>query len=304
MAKLDLKKFLSEMTAAQSPADKEFEALHPVKKTDAPAATEAQFKGVTVAKDESKLTHSSNATGMVDDLAKTKPLGESFEDVVEQNLQELSRNTLHSYAAKAKGSAQASRAVAKFARSRDEYDRADEHKAKAAKRTKGAKKAASKLSEEQLDELSKKTLGSYIEKAATSRTWSGMDMVSSDKGSAKYKEASATASKRRKGIKTAVKKLTKEDIDAEILAVIGEEAFAQLDEISKHALGNYIKHAGIDRNFHSVVGHQNREWAHSASVKGDEKERAERTAKSEKHLAKSEKRQQGIHKAVDKLVRK
>lgn len=253
MSKFDLRGFLSEMTQAQSPADKEFTALHTVQKKGAPDATEAQFKAThPVKKDESKLAHPSNATGMVDDVAKTTPLGEqgpSFEDGVEANLQELSKRTLHSYAAKAKGSAQAARATAKFARQRDEYDRADAAVAKASKRAKGSKKALEKLreqyeldesmneesfqtaidaiveQEELISELSKETLKSYTKKATTSkdRAWTKSDReedkaMSTDGNKYPDKQARHQAAankaigiwnKRRKGLDAAGEKLAK-----------------------------------------------------------------------------------------------
>ena len=297
MSKFNLKQFLSEMNANQSPGDKEFEALHPVKKTDAPAATEAQFKGVATKKDESKLTHSSNATGMVDAVNREKPIvvEGSFEEIVEQNLQELSKRTLHSYAAKAKGSAQASRAIAKIARQRDEYDRADAHVAKAHRRSKGANKALAKLKEEQLDELSKKTLGSYISKASRSASGtmaSGWVHGMSKGGDIKQAQKDVDkAGKRHANIDKAVKKLTKEESE-------------QLDEISKRALGNYITMASSDRNYHAVSATQKKEWAHTSRGRGDHKGAEHEDKQSEAHQKKADKRRDGIQRAVQKLVKK
>lgn len=73
------KQLVNEVAAHQSPADKEFRALHKVQKTNHPVATEAQFKGGTK-KDQSKLAHTSNETGMVDDVKKEQPIQEEEEE--------------------------------------------------------------------------------------------------------------------------------------------------------------------------------------------------------------------------------
>ncbi len=81
---------------------------------------------------------------------------------------------------------------------------------------------------EQVDEVSKATLGRYINKAKDS-----IDMASYRQG---HKEAHGSSSKplekkltkRHKGISTAVSKLTKEDAE-------------QIDELSKGTLGRYLK---------------------------------------------------------------
>lgn len=69
------KQILSEVARAQSPADKEFVALHPVDKKQFVRWPESQFKGTTK-KDESKMAHPSNETGVEDEIKKEKPLGE------------------------------------------------------------------------------------------------------------------------------------------------------------------------------------------------------------------------------------
>lgn len=86
------------------------------------------------------------------------------------------------------------------------------------------------LDEEQLDELSKKTLGSYVKKAAdkmrSAEYYSGLNDSSSagsgtsEKTKQRFRD---TASKRSKGINTAVNKLTKEDIDADVDALMNGE---------------------------------------------------------------------------------
>ena len=67
---------------------------------------------------------------------------------------------------------------------------------------------------QQLDELSKQTLGRYINKAATSRGWYGMDVGSSADDSKSRADSLKMMKKRSKGIATAVSKLTKEEKDS------------------------------------------------------------------------------------------
>lgn len=88
---------------------------------------------------------------------------------------------------------------------------------KLTKRHKGISMAVKKLTKEeseQIDELSKKTLGSYVNKAAerigTKGVTAGLKIAADEKSSANFKDMG----KRQKGISRAVNKLTKEDIDA------------------------------------------------------------------------------------------
>jgi hypothetical protein len=87
---------------------------------------------------------------------------------------------------------------------------------KLSKRHKGIETAVKKLTKEeseQIDELSKKTLGSYVNKAAerigTKGISAGLRIAADEKSSGNFKDMG----KRQKGISRAVNKLTKEDID-------------------------------------------------------------------------------------------
>lgn len=88
---------------------------------------------------------------------------------------------------------------------------------KLSKRHKGIETAVKKLTREEsenLDELSKDTMGRYIKKAATKIGTQGVTAglkIAKDERSQKNFD---TIGKRERGISTAVKKLTKEDIDA------------------------------------------------------------------------------------------
>jgi len=95
--------------------------------------------------------------------------------------------------------------------------------------------------EEQIDEISKGTLGRYINKAKDS-----IDLTAWRQG---YKEAGAGSpskhmekklSKRHKGIETAVKKLTKEESE-------------QIDELSKGTMGRYINKAATKMGSQGVT---------------------------------------------------
>ena len=88
---------------------------------------------------------------------------------------------------------------------------------KLSKRHKGIETAVKKLTKEeseQIDELSKATMGRYINKAATKMgsqgVTAGLKIAADEKSSKNFKDMG----KREKGIKRAVNKLTKEDIDA------------------------------------------------------------------------------------------
>lgn len=99
---------------------------------------------------------------------------------------------------------------------------------------------------ENLDELSKKTLGSYVKKAAGSLGDAAFEDGESPYKTKEYaekyhtypKNARKVSLKREKGIGTAVKKLTKEEVE-------------NLDELSKATLGSYVKKANDDSNTHS-----------------------------------------------------
>jgi predicted transcriptional regulator len=88
---------------------------------------------------------------------------------------------------------------------------------KLTKRHKGISMAVKKLTKEEsenLDELSKATMGRYINKAATKMgsqgVTAGLKIAADEKSSKNFKDMG----KREKGISRAVNKLTKEDIDA------------------------------------------------------------------------------------------
>ncbi len=127
---------------------------------------------------------------------------------------------------------------------------------KLTKRHKGISMAVKKLTKEeseQIDELSKKTLGSYVNKAAerigTKGVTAGLKIAADEKSSANFKDMG----KRQKGISRAVNKLTKEDIDAvkqmnesyktafdTALTEYGIKSPSELDESKRKEFFNYV----------------------------------------------------------------
>jgi hypothetical protein len=127
---------------------------------------------------------------------------------------------------------------------------------KALKRSAGAAMASKKLAKEeveQIDELSKDTLGRYIKKAATKIGTQGVTAgmkIAKDERSQKNFD---TIAKRERGIGKAVKKLTKEDIDAvkkmnesyktefdTALTKYGIKSPSELDESKRKEFFNYV----------------------------------------------------------------
>lgn len=133
---------------------------------------------------------------------------------------------------------------------------------------------------EQLDELSKKTLGSYIRRAAhDARSKDFFAGVEAERagpyGSASKssRQFSNKAKKRQSGIDSATFKLTKEEIE-------------RLDELSKKTLGSYYTKASVDSYDHSRK-------ALDAFADGDKE-------KDDYHFKKMNKREIGKMKAVQK----
>lgn len=91
---------------------------------------------------------------------------------------------------------------------------------------------------EELDELSKATMGSYVNKAAerigTQGVTAGLKIAADEKSSKNFKNMG----KRQKGIATAVSKLTKEEQD--FIDSLNDADVEQIDELSGATLGSYM----------------------------------------------------------------
>lgn len=112
---------------------------------------------------------------------------------------------------------------------------------------------------EELDELDKKTLGSYIKKSSNDLTHIQRDIGdTADMKSPEYKKLSKLRSNRKAGISSAVNRLTKEEAD-------------QLDELSPNTLHKYIKKATPEvaaRAISAVAPNQSAETKKHASKLG------------------------------------
>ncbi len=162
-------------------------------------------------------------------VKKFSPTKETNEEV--ENLDELSKKTLGSYVKKASHDV-ATRAAAtsrygereEVARKSGDYDSArknskiaDKAFNKGWKRRANMAKAVDKLTKEeveQVDEISKAMAGRYVKKAAASIDLTAWRQGHKEAGAGNpSKQLEKKLTKRHKGIETAVKKLTKEDID-------------------------------------------------------------------------------------------
>lgn len=111
---------------------------------------------------------------------------------------------------------------------------------------------------EELDELDKKTLGSYVKKAAQSRGVAGIVAGGSAHKSKDQKDALKVMKNRMTGISRATDRLTKEEVD-------------QLDELSPNTLHKYIKKATPEvaaRAISAVAPNQSAETKKHASKLG------------------------------------
>jgi hypothetical protein len=140
---------------------------------------------------------------------------------------------------------------------------------------------------EQVDEISKATMGRYINRAkdqidAASYRQGHRDSRGSG-GDTVAKGIERKLSKRHGGIELAVKKLTKEDAE-------------QIDELSKATLGSYVKKATNQAFSKGYSGG-------SMMVRGDMNRDSEEEKAGEKNVHKAIKRVSGVNKAVSKLTK-
>ena len=153
---------------------------------------------------------------------------------------------------------------------------------------------------EELDELSKSTLGSYVKKASRDSTITrkiasdfehmsdrartpGMKQAAGENAQ-RYKEKSW---KRRDGLDKAVDRLTKEEVEV-------------IDELSKSTLGSYAKKASRDAVITRKIGADFENRADRARSPGM---KAASNEISQKYKEKSWKRRDGVEKAVDRLTK-
>jgi len=154
---------------------------------------------------------------------------------------------------------------------------------------------------EQLDELSKTTLGSYVNKASKNAAMYaadsvGMANVSSRARNPRVKAAAEKYSdeshekrmSRLAGVGKAVKRLTKEESETEM---------EQIDELAKSTLGSYIKKAAKDQ---SSDAYDHGEEENRRYYEGGDSESDSDSADRERRMANREK---GIGRAVKKITK-
>jgi hypothetical protein len=185
--------------------------------------------------------------------------------------------------------------VEKFTESQDEDDRrgAEHHQKELEQQQQEleAKKKKEKVKEEveQIDELKKSTLASYVKKAHKDNALTANDLghrigrsnVTGEILKPSYIKDKSKYSKRSHGIDTAVSKLAKEEVE-------------QIDEISKKTLGSYVKHASWDMmDREARIGTAQSDPSHPANKNGD----------IEKAYTKQHKRNLGMTKAINRLTK-
>ena len=156
------------------------------------------------------------------------------------------------------------------------------------KRRAAIKKAMKKEEVEQIDELSKKTMGSYIAKGAKDLADRRFDQGDSEKRKydpdEKDEKEDKKLDKREQGIARAAKKITKEDSEYNYVNTY-------LDELKKTTMGSYIAKASKD-------------LADRRFDQGDsEKRKYDPDEADEKEDKKLDKREQGIARAAKKITK-
>jgi len=270
------------------------------------APTNADFKaaseGVMPTADEPSAKDKKVAQKIRDMMAKEKkPVKEDSEQI-----DELSKPTMGRYINKAKDSID----MASYRQGHKEAHGSSSKplEKKLTKRHKGIETAVGKLTKEeseQIDELSKDTMGRYINKAATKMgsqgVTAGLKIAADEKSSKNFKDMG----KREKGIKLAVNKLTKEEQD--FIDSLNDADLEQIDELSKKTLGSYVKKASGAEQPKNVMSPKNVPLTKIAAYQGDSetghfgKRFNQATYDKAERLRKN--RSQGITRAADKLAK-
>lgn len=280
---------------------------------------------------------------------------------MDKELNELSKKTLSDYIKKSShdvatlgavtrqlsNDARDARQVDDFSTARKKEGQANKVFAKSWNRRKGMAKAVDRLTKEdieemtqdefdslvenfdQLDELSKKTLGDYIKSASKDATHAARSVgrhgtlysVTGSQQEKNFKNISVNdKNKRLKGIAKATDRLTKESIndlihslyegiDAtdlfnqlifEKISDLVENRKEQIDELSKDTFKSYIKKAVRDSNLASRSAGYHGALSHSSYDDATKRSNADWSKEGIKH---KNKRSKGIDKALDRLTR-
>mgnify|MGYP003340570561 CR=1 FL=1 len=239
----------------------------------------------------SKLLHS--YTDEKEARAKFKSLKEEAEQI-----DELSKDTIKSY--KDKIQRDVGRAYAIHQDPWKKTSKDDMRKLR--NRVKGDERADMRLKEESLDEISKKTLGSYISKAEKEEDKYQQNYTklrnTRDVTHGKFSDDTPhmtdldkKAAKRGSGVDLAKQKLAKEEVE-------------QIDELSKHQLLRYIPHAARDVADYVAKSKEHQSAMTSAAHAGSHVAAKDAADKSRASMGKVFKRLGGIDRATRTLARK
>jgi hypothetical protein len=149
------------------------------------------------------------------------------------------------------------------------------------------------VNEEQIDELSKSTIGSYLKKSAKDVARNSYDVYHSSTPTGAHSGDSDVEARNKKALKTAQKRLNGMDKAVTKIASESEDLDEeQIDELSKSTLGSYIKRAGNSLAVNAY--NANREYPAFVSDAEDKKKKSLRAATN---------RMGGIDKAADKITK-
>jgi len=158
-------------------------------------------------------------------------LGEDF-----QRIYELSKDTLTRYSNAAKGQHNDAMDKLRSPVSGSEFRKQSKTMAKRSRGYGAASKRLNREDLEQVDELSKKTLGSYVNKANSSSATTGIEAGSAARGGKSYDQESKKLSNRALGVSRAVNRLTKEDVEG-----VDESSLKDMRAAAEKRAGSVMK---------------------------------------------------------------
>ena len=248
-----------------------------------------------------KLDHNKNGKLDAHDfklLRKKKKVAEEVEQI-----DELSTPTLQSYRKKAR--AQGNAIVDKMKIGGGDWSKDQKDTKTLRKRAAGAQASGKQLVKrgeslkteetEQLDELSKNTLRSYVDKRATQRDLTSHDIVRRNIAAAsgvkprnKPESAASIRSYHR-----AINKIVKDKDSPDRPKVLATEEAEQIDELSKGTLGRYAQKAK------NQMGRDE----YRAGVRMGQRDGRGQDAMEKAHNKRADKRHRGLTMAIDKLAK-
>jgi hypothetical protein len=161
--------------------------------------------------------------------------------------------------------------------SKKAHDQSAKEFNKANKRLAGVKAAVKSLAKnvkeeaEQIDELSKKTLASYIPKAAQSARFSGMTAMDMQNRSDRARNKGMKDSYHRLSMKYKNKAWDREDNIKKAAQKLAREEVEQIDELSKGTLKSYLDKAGDDAERHRADARYTRNFDKNQSADSERK---------------------------------